>query len=246
MIFKKDFRSWANNSDQNQVFKTELLTILDNKAHQAVCQDQFKELDEKVYSSKKTIDLLLGSIALLFFGIFYPLIALGIKISSRGPVLFKQKRTGKNGQVFICYKFRTMHVLKPSQKNGKPVVTIIGDSRLFSFGKFLRKTNLDELPQLLNVLKGEMSLVGPRPYTIEECAYWNKIFEDHYFRYLSKPGITGLAQSQGYRGGTLDKNLMRERLDYDLIYIENPTLLFDLRIIFNTVKRMVFRDTNGH
>jgi putative colanic acid biosynthesis UDP-glucose lipid carrier transferase len=139
-----------------------------------------------------------------------------------------------------------MHVVHKTNKNGTPVVTQKGDSRIFAFGQFLRKTNLDELPQILNVIKGEMSLVGPRPYPVEECAYWNQKFDDHYYRYILKPGITGFAQAQGYRGGTLDEELMRKRLDFDLIYVEKSSFSFDLRIIFKTVKRMMGRDTNGH
>ena len=139
-----------------------------------------------------------------------------------------------------------MHVVTKKNRDGSPVVTQKGDSRIFPFGQFLRKTNLDELPQILNVIKGDMSLVGPRPYPVEECAYWNQKFEDHYYRYILKPGITGFAQAQGYRGGTLDENLMRKRLDFDLIYVEKSSFQFDIRIIYKTVKRMVVSDTNGH
>ena len=211
-----------------------------------VHSDLFKELKIGSYSNKRALDLMLASFALLGFILLYPLIALGIKLSSRGPVLFKQPRTGKHGQVFHCFKFRTMHIVHKKNNDGSPVVTNKGDSRIFSFGQLLRKTNLDELPQIINVIKGDMSLVGPRPYPVEECAYWNQKFDDHFYRYILKPGITGFAQAQGYRGGTLDEELMRKRLDFDLIYVEKSSFRFDLMIIYKTVKRMIGRDTNGH
>ena len=208
--------------------------------------NDFESIPETSYSVKRATDLLIGAVALLGFVLLFPLIALGIKLTSKGPILFKQPRTGKNGNIFFCYKFRTMHVVQKNAKNGLPVVTQKGDNRIFSFGQFLRNTNLDELPQILNVIKGEMSLVGPRPYPVDECAYWNQKFDDHFFRYILKPGITGFAQAQGYRGGTLDEELMRKRLDFDLIYIEKNSLQFDLKIIYKTVKRMMVSDTNGH
>ena len=206
----------------------------------------FDDLEVGSYSKKRVLDIMLGSLALIGFIILYPLIAFGIKVSSRGPVLFRQPRTGKAGHTFYCLKFRTMHVVHKTNVDGTPVVTQKGDSRIFTFGQFLRKTNLDELPQILNVIKGEMSLVGPSPYPVEECSYWNQKFDDHFYRYILKPGITGFAQAQGYRGGTLDEELMRKRLDFDLIYVEKSSFGFDLRIIYKTVKRMMGRDTNGH
>lgn len=213
---------------------------------EAIRPEQFKEIVTRPYSLKDRVDQLIGVAVFIVFLVLYPIIALGIKLSSRGPVLFKQPRTGKNGRVFYCYKFRTMHVVKLTAKNGKPVVTQKGDNRIFAFGQFLRRMNLDELPQIMNVMKGEMSLVGPRPYPVEECAYWNETFDDHYYRYSLKPGITGFAQAKGFRGGTLDDELMRKRLDYDLIYVEKNNLRLDLRIIWLTVTCMLTRNTNAH
>jgi len=208
--------------------------------------NDFVAIPEVSYKLKRALDLFLGGVAFLTFLVLCPFIALGIKLSSKGPVFFKQARTGKNGHIFFCYKFRTMHLVNVEANVHKPAITKKGDKRIFSFGQFLRKTNLDEIPQILNVIKGEMSLVGPRPYMVDECAYWNRKFDDHLFRYTLKPGITGFAQAQGYRGGTMDEDLMRKRLDFDLIYVEKNSFLFDLRIIYKTIKRMVFRDTNGH
>lgn len=183
------------------------------------------------------------------FGLFlalYPFIALGIKMSSKGKVIFKQERTGLNGHSFTCYKFRTMHNVQKQRKGGTPDITKKGDSRVFLFGSILCKTDLDELPQILNVMKGEMSLIGPRPYPVDECRHWNNTFDDFYYRYMVKPGVTGHAQVTGYRGGTLDVDHMRERLDQDLIYVEKQSLWMDIKILFMTVKQMVTFNTNAH
>jgi putative colanic acid biosysnthesis UDP-glucose lipid carrier transferase len=201
---------------------------------------------KKSYTGKRSIDLAIGVVAFAVFVILFPLIALGIKLNSRGPVLFKQPRTGKNGHQFLCYKFRTMHQLELRRMDGKPVVTQKNDRRIFWFGKLLRKTNLDELPQVLNVMKGDMSLIGPRPYPVKECAYWNSQFEDFYYRYTVRPGISGLAQVNGYRGGTLDTSLMRKRLDYDLIYVEKQSLWLDVKILYRTIFKMINFDTDAH
>jgi lipopolysaccharide/colanic/teichoic acid biosynthesis glycosyltransferase len=207
---------------------------------------QFKSLREKTYTGKRAIDLFLGGIGSLIFFLMAPFIALGIKLSSKGPIIFTQKRTGQNGKKFTCYKFRTMHQLNLRRIDGKPVVTKEGDKRIFWFGSMLRKTNLDELPQIVNVLKGEMSLVGPRPYPVDECKHWNNTFEDFYYRYAVKPGISGYAQVTGYRGGTLDEEHMRKRLDKDLVYTQKQSLWFDLNIIYRTVKQMLHMETNAH
>jgi putative colanic acid biosysnthesis UDP-glucose lipid carrier transferase len=207
---------------------------------------KFKNLSVRQYRGKRILDLALGFFALIVFIVTYPFIAAGIKLSSKGPVLFRQQRTGRNGITFTCYKYRTMYTVKRKQEEGIPDITVKGDSRVFPFGKFLRLLNLDELPQVLNVLKGEMSLVGPRPYPVEECAYWNSSFDDFFYRYAVKPGITGFAQVKGYRGGTLEASHMRKRTDFDLIYVQKNTFLMDLRIIIRTVTKMINLDTNAH
>ena len=201
------------------------------------------------YQGKRALDLTLGFFAMIIFLMVTPFIALGIKLSSRGPVFFRQKRTGKGGSTFICYKFRTMKTGSgqgSDRANGKPDITIRGDHRIFAFGRFLRFLNLDELPQIINVIRGDMSLVGPRPYPVDECAYWNSTFDDFYLRYSVKPGITGFAQVKGYRGGTLDVDLIRKRTDYDLIYVQKNSLLFDIKTIAMTVTQMANLKTNGY
>lgn len=212
----------------------------------AAFQTKFETLAEKTYIGKRSIDLVLAFVGSLFFLVLFPLIALGIKLSSKGPVIFKQQRTGQNGKVFTCYKFRTMHQLSLRRIDGKPVVTQRGDKRIFWFGSLLRILNLDELPQLINVLKGDMSVVGPRPYPIEECAHWNTTFDDFFYRYAVKPGISGYAQILGYRGGTLDVGHMRSRLDKDLVYVQKQSMWFDLKVVFLTVKHMLHLDTKAH
>jgi lipopolysaccharide/colanic/teichoic acid biosynthesis glycosyltransferase len=206
----------------------------------------FVVLTRKQYSSKYLLDAILGGISFLIFIVLYPVVALGIKLSSKGPVIFKQQRTGRSGHTFTCYKFRTMHQLSLRRIDGKPVITQKGDKRIFWFGKLLRRSSLDELPQIINVIKGDMSLIGPRPYPVDECAHWNSKFEDFYYRYAVKPGISGLAQAKGFRGGTLDEDHMRHRLDYDLIYVEKQSLGFDFYIIWHTILQMLKLETNAH
>lgn len=192
------------------------------------------------------IDGCMGFLLLLVFLVFYPFIALGIKLSSRGPVLYKQLRTGKGGAQFICYKFRTMQVIDLRRIDGKPMITERDDKRIFWFGKLLRRFSLDELPQVINILRGEMSLIGPRPYPVDECSFWNCTFDDYYYRYSTKPGITGLAQIHGYRGGTLNEIHMKKRLDYDLVYTRKASLKLDIYILAKTFRKVINPDPNAH
>lgn len=225
------------------------VSTTNGKSHAAsngISYSKFENLSRKTFTGKRTIDLAIGTFAFLAFVITYPIFGLFIKLSSRGPVIYRQRRTGQNGHEFICYKYRTMHQLDLHRIDGKPVVTQKGDKRIFGFGKLLRATNLDELPQVLNVLKGDMSLIGPRPYPVEECTHWNNTYGDFYYRYAVKPGISGLAQVNGYRGGTLDEDHMRRRLDYDLIYVQKQSLGLDLKILWRTVLKMVHLDTDAH
>jgi lipopolysaccharide/colanic/teichoic acid biosynthesis glycosyltransferase len=206
----------------------------------------FEGLAKKDKIAKTVIDVLFGVLALISFIVLYPAIALGIKMSSYGPVIYKQVRTGLSGREFVCYKFRTMHQINLRRIDGKPIITQKGDRRVFWLGNFMRKTSLDELPQIINVIKGDMSLIGPRPYPVRECSYWNNRFDDFYYRYAVKPGISGLAQINGFRGGTLDEEHMRRRLDYDLNYVEKCSLSTDLNIIAKTVKQIVSPHANAH
>ncbi|HYW36252.1 MAG TPA: sugar transferase [Balneolaceae bacterium] len=191
-------------------------------------------------ASRILVDGVFGFVVFVIFIVLYPFIALGIKLTSKGPVIYKQRRTGQNGHPFICYKFRTMRQIDLHRIDGRPTVTQNGDKRIFGFGKILRRLSLDELPQIINVFQGDMSLIGPRPYELQECSFWNNKFDDFYFRYAAKPGITGLAQINGYRGGTLDEEHMRRRLDYDLIYAKKASLKLDLYILGKTFEEIIF------
>lgn len=195
---------------------------------------------------KRSLDLLGACVGLVLLGMMMPFIAKRIRKESVGPILFKQPRTGIDGTVFQCYKIRTMHLNDDKGQNGKPVVTTVGDPRIFEFGHFLRRTNLDELPQLINVLKGEMSLVGPRPYHVAECQHWEELIPHWLVRYAVKPGITGWAQVTGYRGGTLSAAHMTQRLRRDFKYIETASLWLDIRIIWKTLMQMLYRKTSAH
>ena len=211
-----------------------------------VLPNKFYELTQKDYTGKRALDVSLSLVGLVPLTLLLPFLYIGIKLSSRGPVFFKQKRTGQNGRSFTVYKVRTMHLYYDNPSHEKPALTQKKDVRVFAFGSFLRKSNLDELPQLWNVLKGDMSLVRPRPYMEDECTYWNRIFDDFYYRYAVKPGITGLAQVKGFRGGTFDEDHMRKRLDWDLIYVEQQSFWKDVKIIAGTVGQMLHFKTNAH
>ena len=178
---------------------------------------------------KRTFDIIFS----LFFIVFIYswsaiLIGLGIKLSSKGSILFRQPRIGQDGKSFQCYKFRTMHL------NELDINTSKNDSRIFPFGVFLRKTNLDEFPQFINVLIGNMSIVGPRPYMISEDQMLNESLQDYGLRRLAKPGITGYAATKGFRGGTNDLEHMQERTNLDIQYIKIWSLGLDLKICFHT------------
>ncbi len=178
---------------------------------------------------KRLIDILGSVVALLIFAIPMLIIAVIIKCTSKGPVIYKQTRVGKHGQEFNMYKFRSMYVEDREKEKGE--WTTRGDSRVTKIGRFIRRTSLDELPQLFNVLAGKMSLVGPRP---ERPQYVEK-FREEIPRYMIKhqvrPGMTGWAQINGYRGDTS----IKRRIDHDLYYIENWTLGLDIKILFLTL-----------
>ena len=159
-------------------------------------------------------------------------IAIGVKLSSRGPCLFKQLRHGWDGRPIEVWKFRTMKL--HSEKRGSVTQATRIDNRVTKFGAFLRRTSLDELPQFVNVLQGRMSIVGPRPHAIEHNEQYKDLIDKYMLRHKVKPGITGWAQVNGYRGETDTVEKMEKRVEYDLYYIENWSLWFDLKIIFLT------------
>ena len=182
---------------------------------------------------------------LVIVGIFswlFPLIAIAVAIDSRGPIFFKQVRTGKSTNNFWCWKFRTMY----SNKNADTKQASINDKRITRVGSFLRKTSLDELPQFFNVLIGNMSVVGPRPHMLHHTKEYSKKVERFMARHFVKPGITGLAQAKGYRGETPDVSFMKNRVKFDRFYIENWSLFLDLKIILLTIITLIKGDENAY
>jgi putative colanic acid biosynthesis UDP-glucose lipid carrier transferase len=183
---------------------------------------------------KGAIDRMVAAVALTLLLPVFLLIGLGIAMSSPGPILFRQARVGYRGRVFRIYKFRTMH----QEFCGSEAPTRRGDSRVFPFGQVLRKLSLDELPQLVNVLLGDMSLVGPRPHMLGQRVEGKCFFEavnEYAARHRVKPGITGWAQVNGWRGPTDTIEQVERRVEHDIFYIENWSLMLDLVIVIKTV-----------
>ena len=209
------------------------------------CPRQLSRTEPGSSIGKRIFDIVVASAALLFFGPLLIAIAVAIKVTSPGPVLFFQYRYGYRNRRFKIYKFRSMRMDAGDARGVKQ--TVQGDSRVTSVGKVLRKTSLDEIPQLINVIKGDMSLVGPRPHVPGMLAA-DRLYEDlvpYYFqRHTARPGITGLAQVSGCRGSTVESGRAISRIDYDLVYIEKWSLRMDILIIVRTIRRE-FLSGNG-
>ena len=191
---------------------------------------------------KRLFDLVMSLIVLIVGIPLLPIVALIIKIQSPGPVFFRQERTGYNGRNFLCYKFRSMRVNKDADK----LQATENDPRKFPFGNFMRKYNIDELPQFWNVFKGDMSVVGPRPHMLYHTEKYSQLIERYMVRHFVKPGITGWAQVTGYRGETRELWQMEKRVKQDIWYIENWTIWLDLRIIWMTFRTMVVHDKKAY
>jgi Undecaprenyl-phosphate glucose phosphotransferase len=195
----------------------------------SVCDTPFHGTDAVL---KRTMDIALGGGALLLALPVLALIALAVKLTSRGPVLFRQRRYGLNGEEILVYKFRSMTVCEDG-----PVVTqaTAQDCRVTRTGRFIRRTSLDELPQLFNVLQGTMSLVGPRPHAVAHNEKYRRLIDGYMIRHKVRPGITGLAQVHGLRGETETVEKMAERVRYDLEYLRNWSPLLDLKILVSSL-----------
>lgn len=191
---------------------------------------------------KRTFDVIMSLCVLLCLLPFIPIIALIIYIQSPGPIFFKQMRTGLNGRNFYCYKFRSMHV----NKDADLVQATKNDPRKFAFGNFMRKTNIDELPQFFNVLKGDMSIVGPRPHMLRHTEIYRELIDKYMVRHFVKPGITGWAQVTGFRGETKELWQMEGRVQRDIWYIEHWSIWLDLLIMWKTAKQVVVPDKNAY
>lgn len=199
-----------------------------------ICETPFTGINELV---KRVSDIILSSIILVLISPILLALAIGVKLSSPGPIIFKQRRNGLDGDEIIVYKFRSMRAMD----NG-PVVkqATKDDPRITPFGAFIRKTSLDELPQFINVLQGQMSIVGPRPHAVAHNEQYRAIIKAYMVRHKVKPGITGWAQVNGHRGETDTVDKMKARVEYDLEYLRNWSLGLDLQIIARTVKLMFF------
>lgn len=182
---------------------------------------------------KRIEDLVIGSMILVLITPICIAIACAVKLTSKGPVFFKQVRTGANGQEVKIYKFRSMKMHQ--EKEGQVTQATKNDPRLTPIGSFLRSTSLDELPQFINVIQGRMSIVGPRPHALAHNEYYKELVESYMRRHMVKPGITGWAQVNGYRGETDTLDKMKKRVEYDLWYIDNWSLWLDIKIIVATV-----------
>jgi exopolysaccharide biosynthesis polyprenyl glycosylphosphotransferase len=201
-----------------------------------------KPLDELAALVKHIEDIVIAAICLLITLPLMLAIAVAIKLDSRGPALFRQKRLGANNLPFDLLKFRSMYVEQTDPLGHQ--LTRAGDPRITRVGRFLRMTSLDELPQLINVLKGEMSLVGPRPHALAASAAgvaYARAISDYPIRHRVKPGITGWAQVNGWRGETKTIEQIRRRVEHDLFYVENWSLSFDLLILGRTVFAVLSR-----
>jgi putative colanic acid biosynthesis UDP-glucose lipid carrier transferase len=186
---------------------------------------------------KRISDIVIASIVLVLISPILLAVAIGVKLSSPGPVIFRQRRNGLDGEEIIVYKFRSMS----TQDNG-PVVkqATKNDPRITKFGAFIRRTSLDELPQFINVLQGRMSIVGPRPHAVAHNQMYRELIKAYMVRHKVKPGITGWAQVNGCRGETETVEKMQARVEYDLEYLRNWSLALDLQIIVRTVRLMLF------
>lgn len=190
---------------------------------------------------KRTFDIVVSSVFLCFYPLIYIPIAIAIKLGSEGPVYFKQERTGYLGRPFKCLKFRTMRVNAVSDT----CQATVHDPRKTKFGDFLRRTSLDELPQFINVWKGDMSIVGPRPHMLKHTEDYTRLVDRYMVRHAVKPGITGWAQVNGYRGITDELWKMERRVEHDVWYIENWTFLLDLKIMVRTVINAIIGEKNA-
>jgi putative colanic acid biosynthesis UDP-glucose lipid carrier transferase len=184
-----------------------------------------------VVSPKRVLDLAVSVLLILLLSPVLVLVALAILLDSRGPLLFAQRRTGHGGVTFPILKFRSMHVLE----DGDDVVQAVdGDTRVTRVGRFLRKLSLDELPQLFNVLVGDMSLVGPRPHAVAHDIHYGAAISNYAVRFQVKPGVTGWAQVNGARGATPTLAHMQARIEFDAWYVRNASFMLDLLILART------------
>jgi putative colanic acid biosynthesis UDP-glucose lipid carrier transferase len=205
----------------------------------AVCETPYFGINAML---KRVSDVVLASVALLVLSPLLLCIALGVKLTSNGPIIFKQRRYGLDGREIAIYKFRSMMVCEDSDTIKQATRD---DSRITPLGRLLRRSSMDELPQLVNVLQGAMSVVGPRPHAVAHNEKYRKIIKGYMIRHKVKPGITGWAQINGLRGETKTVNKMEKRIKYDLDYLRRWSIFLDLKIIWKTIF-VIFNDSNAY
>ncbi|MDN3550473.1 undecaprenyl-phosphate glucose phosphotransferase [Mucilaginibacter aquaedulcis] len=204
-------------------------------------QEPLEEMENRFV--KRLFDIVFSSLVLIFIlSWLYPILGLIIKLQSPGPILYKQLRSGKDNQPFICYKFRSMQI----QDDGKFIQATKNDSRVTPIGRFIRKTSIDELPQFINVLFGDMSVIGPRPHILSMTEQYGEIIHQYMVRHFLKSGITGWAQVNGFRGETKNTELMEKRVEHDIWYLENWSLKLDIKIVFMTIYNIFKGETNAY
>ena len=190
---------------------------------------------------KRLLDFILSLFAIIILSPVLLIVALLVRIKLGSPVIFEQKRPGLNEKIFTLYKFRTMTDAKDEQGNLLP-----DEIRLTKFGKLLRSTSLDELPELFNILKGDMSIVGPRPHMLAHTEIYARLIDKYMVRHFIKPGVTGWAQTHGFRGETKELSQMEGRVKADIWYMEHWTLLLDLYIIYKTIANIILGEKNAY
>jgi exopolysaccharide biosynthesis polyprenyl glycosylphosphotransferase len=203
-------------------------------------KEPLKNIDNRF--KKRVFDIIFSSFVIVFvLSWLYPILAIIIKLQSPGPVLFKQLRSGRDNVPFWCFKFRSMKCNDASDKRQ----ATRDDDRVTKIGKFMRRTSLDELPQFFNVLLGDMSVMGPRPHMLNHTEQYRAIIDKYMVRQFLKPGISGWAQVNGYRGETKDPILMEKRVQHDIWYMENWSVMLDIKILFMTIINMLKGEENA-
>jgi putative colanic acid biosysnthesis UDP-glucose lipid carrier transferase len=231
--FVPDLRSFVNVTTHMDIIGDNLILAMRAEPQDDVASQLKKRIFDVVFSSLVLIFLLSWLI---------PVLGIIIKLSSKGPVFFVQLRSGKDNEPFKCFKFRSLRMNEQADK----IQVTKNDSRLTPIGKFMRKTNLDELPQFINVFLGDMTVVGPRPHMLEHTEKFSKVMNEYMVRHFLKPGITGWAQINGFRGEITQDEHLRKRIEHDIWYMENWSLWLDFRIIFLTVINTVRGEENAY
>jgi putative colanic acid biosynthesis UDP-glucose lipid carrier transferase len=215
---------------------TELISTLPEApaTHENAIITRFVATRRNYLFFKRIVDIIVSLLFIVFvLSWLLPIVAIWIVLDSKGPVFFSQKRIGRNGKSFHCLKLRTM--IRNEEADEKQAEE--DDHRITRCGRFLRKTNIDELPQFFNILAGSMSLIGPRPHMLADCMRFSFVISSYNFRNLVKPGLTGLAQIKGYRGPTKDYESIIHRYQWDAVYVRKAGVLLDLKIIGKTMLR---------